>query len=272
MLLRLSVFAADGSLRWQREGADEVSLGWRGTYAAGDVLVTEAEVSTDVWLDLQLDVCLRPSLVLLRGGKFSFPIPQGDRQKAYGKGWAFEDRRHWAYVRVATPEQIYTRRNLALNAMDYKFASCEPESIGQPVLYPHASTNVVCANPQFAPRNAIDGVWETFRHGSWPHGSWSVNGQRDAWFRVEFGVPVRADELRLYLRADFPHDSFWREALIEFSDGDRQVLSLRKTGERQTFDLGERRIEWLRLKNLVPHDEQGFCALSQLELWGCVLK
>lgn len=268
--LRLSVVAADGSVRWQGEGAGEVVLAWRGAYDPGDSLVLETDTSYDLWLVVKLDACLERSVVLLRGGRFVFPIPFGDEQKPYGKGRAFEGERHWGFARVADPREVGSWRNLALNAMDRKLAACEPEAGSVPVLYPHASTNVVCDNPQFSPRNAIDGVVSPGRHGSWPHGSWGVNDQDDAWLRVDFGAPVVADELRVYLRADFPHDSCWREATVEFSDGGRQRLELVKSGARQSFALGGRRIEWLRLCDLQRREEPGFCALSQLEVWGQV--
>lgn len=85
---------------------------------------------------------------------------------------------------------------------------------------------------------------------------------------VSFGDPVVADELRLYLRADFPHDSWWRKAEAALSDGSRLALHLEKTGRRQTFALGGRVITWIRLEHLVQAAEPGFPALSQIEVWG----
>lgn len=86
--------------------------------------------------------------------------------------------------------------------------------------------------------------------------------------QVEFGEPVVADELRLYLRADFPHDTCWEHAHVLLSDGIELVLDLDKTGERQTFDLGGSTIEWLRISRLKKRDEEGFPGLAQIEVWG----
>ena len=270
MRLTLSVIAADGAIRYALEGENEVFLGWRGAYEPGDRLVVSCDVK-EAHLVMQLDECLAESRVLLRGGRFEFPIPFGDAQKSYGTGRAFEGERHMARVRAEDPRGIGAWRNLALNAHDLTpgegMLAAVPRDAA-PVLFPHASTNVEPGNPQFIARNAIDGVVEPGMHGSWPHESWGVAGRADAWLQVDFGEPVIADELRLYLRADFPHDTCWERATVMLSDGAELPLALAKTGARQAFDLGHRVIEWLRLGNLAKRDEDGFPGLSQLEIWG----
>lgn len=126
----------------------------------------------------------------------------------------------------------------------------------------------MCDDPQFIPRNAIDGIFETFLHGSWPYTSWSNRGQSNAWLRVDFGKPVEACDLRIYLRADFPHDSWWQAALLECSDGSSFQLNFEKTGRAQSFDLGGRVLEWVRLHSLTKSSDEGFTGLSQIEVWG----
>lgn len=270
MKLTLSVVAADGAARYVSDGEDEVFLGWRGAYKLGDRLVVTCDTD-EAHLVMQLDECLVESRVLLRGGRFEFPIPFGDAQKSYGAGCAFENDRHVARVRVEDPREASTWRNLALNAHDLtpgEGALADASRAATPVLFPHASTNAEPNNPQFIARNAIDGVISTGNHGSWPHESWGVAGRADAWLQVDFGESVVADELHLYLRADFPHDTCWEHATVMLSDGTELSLALEKTGARQVFDLGSRTIEWLRLGNLVKRDEDGFPGLSQLEVWG----
>lgn len=259
--LTLAVLGADGAMRYVTDGVGEVVMSWRGAYEPGDRIVVRCD-EDPVHLVMKLDVCLAESRVLLRGGYFEFPIPTGGAQKAYGKGWAFADERHWAYVRIEEPREATSWRNLALNAHD----------LGSPrefsPAFPHATTNVCCDNPQFIARNVIDGVFETAGHGSWPHESWSVRGHDDAWLKVDFGEPVVADELRLYLRADYPHDTWWNRLLVETSDGARLTALLDKTGLRQALDLGGRVIEWLRLSGFERAEDDGFPGLSQLEVWG----
>ena len=270
MKLTLSVVAADGAERTAFTGEDEVFLGWRGVYEPGDKLVVTCDAD-EAHLVMQLDECLAESHVLLRSGRFEFPIPFGDAQKSYGAGRAFEGERHMARVRVEDLREAGVWRNLALNAHDLTpgegVLAGTPRDTA-PVLFPHASTNAEPNNSQFIARNAIDGVISTGNHGSWPHESWGVAGRADAWLQVDFGEPVAADELRLYLRADFPHDTCWERATVVLSDGTELLLTLEKTGACQTFDLGDRAIEWLRLGNLVKRDEDGFPGLSQLEVWG----
>ena len=266
--LSLSVVAADGTLRHVSDGTDEVTLSWRGAYQEGDRLVVSCDQAR-THLVMRLDVCLAESHVLLVGGRFEFPVPAPEARCAYGKGWAFADERHWAYVRVEDAREAGSWRNLSLNAHDLKLSEAEPGTdAATAVLFPHASTNVCCDNPQFWARNAIDGVFETCAHGSWPHESWGINGTPGAWLRVDFGGPVVADELRLYLRADFPHDTWWKAAVVELSDGVVLPLCLEKSGARQSFSLGGRTIAWLRLRQLECAEKDGFPGLSQLEVWG----
>lgn len=256
--LSLSVVRKTGEVVYSAEREDEVTLSWRGSYAPGDKLVVRCD-ECPVHLVMKLDVSLAESHVLMTDGVSEFPIPLGDAQKAYGKGWAFADERHFASVRVEDPREADAWRNLSLNSCDHS---------GSRGLYPHGTSNIEMDNPQFIARNAIDGVIETSSHGSWPHESWGVAGRSDAWLKVDFGEPVVADELRLYLRADFPHDTCWESALLELSDGSALDLTLEKTGGRQTFDLGGRLISWVKLAQLVKRNEEGFPGLSQIEVWG----
>lgn len=262
MRIGLSVVSSDGAVRWSGEGEDEVVFGWRGAYDPGDRLLVTAAADA-VWLSLQLDSCLAPSLVLLKGGRFTFPVPDAAQQVAYGKGTAFTGERHYARVRVADSRELASWRNLALNAHDLELPEGE-----EPCLFPHAQTNVPATNPQFYARCAIDGTVVPWRHGSWPHGSWGIGGRSDAALTVSFGAPVLADELRLYLRADFPHDSWWESAVAVLSDGERLALEFGKTGACQRFSLRHRTVSWLRLERFQQAPEPGFPALSQIEVWG----
>ena len=257
-VIGLSVVRQSGEIACEMERENEVTLSWRGGYQPGDKLVVRCD-TVPVHLVMKLDVSLAESCVLLTQDTFEFPIPLDERQKAYGKGWAFEDERHYACVRVEDPRETGAWGCLSRNSCDYE---------GAAGLFPHAASNIPMDNPQFIARNAIDGVIETSSHGSWPHESWGVAGRSDAWLKIDFGELVIADELRLYLRADFPHDTCWGSAQLELSDGSVVDLSLKKTGERQSFCLGGARASWAMLKRLVKRAEDGFPALSQIEIWG----
>ena len=77
------------------------------------------------------------------------------------------------------------------------------------------------------------------------------------------------DELVVYLRADFPHDAWWEQATIHFSDGTNMVLKLEKTHAGQQFTFEKKTIEWLIIDSLIKADDPSpFPALTQLEVWG----
>ena len=121
----------------------------------------------------------------------------------------------------------------------------------------------------FAAKNAIDGLVANSGHGEWPYTSWGINRDPNAAWRLDFGRPVVLDEAVVYLRADFPHDAWWREATLRFSDGSRLTLPLEKTGAGQPFPFAPRQAEWVVLDTLIKADDPSpFPALTQLELWG----
>ena len=106
-------------------------------------------------------------------------------------------------------------------------------------------------------------------HGEWPYTSWGINRDPNAAWRLDFGRRVMIDEAVLYLRADFPHDAWWRQATLHFSDGSQIRLDLEKTDAGQRFQFPERQTEWVVLDQLIKaEDPSPFPALTQLELWG----
>ena len=71
------------------------------------------------------------------------------------------------------------------------------------------------------------------------------------------------------MRADFPHDSFWNEGTITFSDGTTEILKFNKTGEKQSFKIQERVINSLTFSTLIKaNDPSPFPALTQIEAYG----
>lgn len=217
---------------------------------------------TDIELEITLDYSLTPSIVYLASGRHVFPIPFGDDRDPYGQA-AFDGDCHWAYARLLDEGERANYRNLACN-------SCDLES--QTACFPHASTNSGATNNRFLARNAIDGIFQTCHHGRWPYESWGINGHDDAILKVDFGRPVLAEELILFLRADFPHDTWWKQATLTCSDGFSKELGLSKTGAPQRFALGRHTIEWVTLSDLVQvEDVPGWPALSQIMVMGRLL-
>ena len=133
---------------------------------------------------------------------------------------------------------------------------------------PRAESNSVCRGEAcFAAANVIDGRPENRGHGpEFP--SWGPDPREDLWLKLDFGGPVRLDRLDLWIRADFPHDSYWTRAVVEFSDGSSLPLEIAKTAERQSFPFPERVVEGLRFTRLIPADPAGWCGFSEVEAWG----
>ena len=141
---------------------------------------------------------------------------------------------------------------------------------GETNCYPHASANVETRGEAvFAARNAIDGVTVNDAHGEWPYESWGINRREDANMRLEFGRKVAVSRIRLYTRADFPHDNWWKQVTIRFSDGSEVVAELekkRKAARDRIRGAGYHRTDLGKVKKsgrpvAVP-------ALTQIEVYG----
>lgn len=139
-------------------------------------------------------------------------------------------------ARIPTVEELTASRNLACNPADLEKAKN---------VFPHATTTSVHDKTNetnrlhFEARNAIDGFTQNNGHGGFPVQSWGPAStmRKSDHFTVNFGRDVNLTEIVIYIRADFPHDTYWDSCTVTFSDGSTQVLSLKKTGNAQTFTL-----------------------------------
>lgn len=260
-MLKLTVCHADGAPCAEQTGEGRVSLLYPAAYQPGDVIQLEAdEAANGGYAVIQLEDTLAPVLAYLPGRTLCYRVPSQAERIVFSPK-AFAGELHLIRARLAAPQEVAARRNLTFNCYDQH----ENDSF-----YPHSCANVETRGESvFAARNAIDGVYENSCHGKWPYQSWGINRDPNAALTVEFGRPVTVDELRLTLRADFPHDSWWTAATVEFSDGSRERLALQKTAAPQSFCIRPRTIESLVLKELTKAgDESPFPALTQLEAWG----
>jgi len=164
-----------------------------------------------------------------------------------------------ALVQARSGQTVNPYRNVALN---YDAAHDDPANT------PYASANSECRNERaFYALNAIDGNIRNLGHGpAFP--SWGPDPRPDLWWRVDFGRAVAIDRLALYLRADFPHDSAWRSATLEFSDGSTHDIQIQKTLACQEFRFPMRRVTWVRITNLKQPEPLGWCAFAEVEFWG----
>ena len=257
--ISISVKSAGGTLLASAAGAGEACLVYEPEYCPGDQLCVTVEPS-DQFLILRLDDTMAPAFVYCKGAACAFPVPFGEARTVYSAR-AFTGSRHCLHARLARAEEIAARKNLALNP----WATHEP---GGP--FPYASANVETRGEMvFAAKNAIDGWKASASHGEWPYTSWGINQDPRATWRLDFGRTVELDEAVVYLRADFPHDAWWREASLRFSDGSALTLPLEKTAAGQSFPFPARKVEWVVLDSLIKADDPSpFPALTQIELWG----
>jgi hypothetical protein len=258
MELTLKIVDADGFVLASATGQDETFLVYRQSYREGDCVVVEASKPGHIFL--ALDSANQPGPVYMKECDYCLAVPFGDKRKPYAPN-AFSGDIHRLSVRSARPDEIARRRNLALNPWD---------DHANRTLFPHARANVETRGEAvFAARNAIDGEKANDDHGFWPYTSWGINRDPQAALTVEFGRPVRIDEIVFYLRADFPHDSWWEKASVTFSNGRTSSFPLVKSGAAQGFSIEPCIVEWVELHGLIKaEDGSPFPALTQIEIWG----
>ncbi|MCR5675925.1 MAG: carbohydrate-binding protein [Lachnospiraceae bacterium] len=242
-------------------GETQAVLAWDGEYRKGDIIEISGLVPGSFY-KVQIDAAIGEALVFVKTERVIYTVPFYEKKTSYNP-LAFFGNRHYILVRAAAPYEVNTYRNLALNPFDQH----DVEGV-----FPHASANVETRGEAvFAARNAIDGCVATRSHGEWPYESWGINRQDDAEFRLDFGRPVDIDEIRLYTRADFPHDNWWVRGKLAFSDGSEHVIEMDKhVDEPHVFrDIDRHAIEWLTLGELIKADDPSpFPALTQIEVYG----
>ena len=260
-VLTLKVLNQEGKTICADSGEGACSLVCEAQYQEGDVIVLESsEKNIHVWM--QVDDAMGPAFCYITGN-VSYRIPFGEKRISYSPK-VFSGDRHYLYARVARPDEITAYRNLALNVCDQH---------GDTHCYPHAFANVETRGEAvFAARNAIDGVCENRSHGAWPYQSWGINRRDDAEMTVDFGREVETDKIVLCTRADFPHDNWWKQVTLTFSDGSSIDWELEKSRLPHVLSIEKKRITWVMLSRLIKADDPSpFPALSQIEVYGRVV-
>ena len=258
-VLTIKILNGAGEVLKERTDADYTDLTYGAEYAPGDRIVFEAS-EPGLPLKLQADDALGMAMVLMQGSRLEFPVPFDAAKRAYSPK-TFSGNRHYLAARTVPEEEWNSYRNLALNPLDQR---------GDAQCYPHASANCETRGESvFFARNTIDNVTANRAHGRWPFESWGINMQDDACLKLEFGREIAADKIVLHTRADFPHDNWWKQLRLRFSDGSSMQVTLEKSQRPHVIDMQHKTFSWLCMDQLIKGEsESPFPALTQIEVFG----
>jgi hypothetical protein len=234
----------------------EISLKIEREYLEGDYLVIEGARK----LFVQLDISIQGCYVYTPNGSFTFRIPIQENGKNY-RMESFSGSKHEIKVRICTKEEWSDYRNLALNSFDIR---------GETNYYPHATSNSECRNESFyAARNVIDGHKSNTKHGKWPFQAWGPDIRDDLWLKIDFGKSVEVDKLVIVNRAQYSdlHDSYWKEAIVQFSDGSSEKIKMMETALPQALMISKHNTSWVKFTDL-NGNENKWCSWVEIEVWG----
>jgi hypothetical protein len=250
---------SQGNILFSSSGENQTALVCGREYEEGDRILFSSS-KFPVYLVIQVDDAMGEDIVYLTCPETVYRIPMGEKRKSYSPK-AFCGKLHLITAREAAAEEVHTYRNLAKNGTD------QHDPSGR---YPHAAANVETRGEAvFEARNAIDGVKANTSHGEWPYQSWGIGGRADAQFELHFGRKVIVDKIVLYTRADFPHDNWWRQVTVTFSDGTSLLWGMEKSALPHEKKIEGKEISWLRLSNLIKADDPSpFPALTEIEVYG----
>jgi len=256
-LIKLSLSDINKDIKASYEG-EFIDILYDSCYKEGDVISVKCD--TD-FVSVSFDKSQKESIIYVPGGEFTYPIPLGKALIAFDAA-SWESESHRIVVRPVSEEEAYGTRNIALNSVDFTENKKS---------YPHAWSDFVTRNePTFEAKNAIDGVCENKGHWGYPYQSWAAGAREDMTYRVDFGCEVEISDLVIYLRADFPHDTYWKSFAIRFDDGSKVYADFEETHEGQRVNLPEPKattyIELVDFKQAV--EPLSFAGLTQIEVIG----
>ena len=264
-IINLKLIRENGDVKFKAYG-NEIDEHFHGEYEPGDKF--RIELCDSAFVKLKLDPTLAESIVYVPDGTFEFTVPFDRERKACYAPGAFDGDDHRIVVAEPTEAEVYADRLISLNSHDRH---------NVPKYYPHAVANFVTREePCFFERNAIDGVIDNSNHGDFPYHSWGGGLREDLELEVHFGGDVEVSEVVLFLRADFPHDTYWKECDIEFSDGEKVRAELVKTADGQKVAFDRKITEMVKLTGFkqqrLEDGSLSFAALTQIEVYGKYIK
>lgn len=277
-MLTLKIINIKGETLEQWSGL-HINAKFNGNLCYGDRIKIFADGCD--FIALKLGPQFSESIIWIPNRSFEFAIPPAEQIGDCYHPETFLGDYHLISVREPEEDEIYAYRNIALNPYDcYDNSKC----------FPHAKANFVTRNePSFFARNAIDGVINNQGHGKYPYHSWSGGARTDLEFILDFGHEVEINKIVFYLRADFshvpetdmPHDSYWKNIDIVFSDGEvihgeftmdnSDLNEANSKGIEVSFN--KKITNTIKLINFKQATEiLSFAALSQIEVYGNIIK
>ena len=255
----------NGDVKFKAYG-NEIDERFHGEYEPNDKF--RIELCDSKFMKIRLDESLAESVVYVPDGVFEFTVPMDRELKACYAPGAFAGDEHRIVCSEPDEAECYGERLISLNSHDRH---------NVPKYYPHAVANFVTReDPCFFERNAIDGVIDNSNHGFFPYHSWGGGLREDLEFEIRFGCPVEVSRVVLYLRADFPHDTYWKEADVEFSDGSRIHTELKGVAEGQEVAFEPKVTEYVKLTEFkqqrLEDGSLSFAALTQMKVYGKYIK
>lgn len=262
IIIELKIINKSGEVKFSEKG-EKIDAEFNSAYHEGDKIVIHLKDCE--YLAVKLDKTLCESIVFVPNKIMEFTVPYGRLKVGYDKN-AFSGETHKISVREPSEDEIYAERNIALNSHDLS---------GMKGVYPHAHANLVTRNePCFFERNAIDGVCENESHGNFPYHSWAAGAREDLEFYLDFGTDAEIEKIVFFLRADFPHDTYWKSIDVKLDGGETFTAEFCETAEGQELVFDERKktksIHLTNFKQAVyPFS---WAALSQIEVYGKYIK
>ena len=261
-MIELRILNNNGDIMLCQKG-ESIDLHYNQKYYKGDkIIICKKDMD---FLAVQLDDTLVESIIYVPSNSFEYEIPIDKLRTGYDEN-AFATECHHIRIYQPSDDVVYGYRNISLNSHDKK---------EQKRYYPHAYANLVTRDePCFYERNAIDGICVNNRHGGYPFHSWAGGAREDLEYYLDFGTVVEVDKIVFYLRADFPHDTYWKSVDVEFDNKTRVTANFIKTAEGQELALDEpqltRKIHLTNFKQAeLPFS---WAALSQIEVYGKYIK
>lgn len=231
-------------------------------YKEGDVFTVT--VDSD-FVKVSFDESQKTSVIYVPEHEFTYPVPLGKAITAYDSA-SWSKKGHRIIIETLTSEEAGKTRNIALNSTDYTLNKRT---------FPHAEANFVTrGDPVFEAKNAIDGIIGNTGHGEYPYHSWAAGAREDMIYTLDFGTEVEVEKLIFYLRADFPHDTYWKSLNVEFSDGEKAHAEFEMTADGQELILEKpKKTKTITLVDFKQVSEPlSWAALTQVEVIGKYLK